>query len=116
MAEYIEREKVYDMLNAALNETDKLDGLFSGDYIRGCKNTLSIVTNDIQKTPSADVRPERHGKWVSWEEAGNYIPSPNRHECSVCHDCAQFLVNGIELLSSYCPNCGAKMYRGEENG
>lgn len=38
-----------------------------------------------------------------------HVPSPDRHECSVCHDTAQILINGVELLSDYCPNCGAKM-------
>lgn len=59
--------------------------------------------------PCADVEPVRHGRWISWEDADNCIPSPNRHECSVCHDAAQVLVNNIELLSHYCPNCGSKM-------
>lgn len=54
-----------------------------------------------------------HGRWISWEEAGNCVPSPDRHECSVCHDAAQVLVNGFELLSDYCPNCGAKMDGGQ---
>lgn len=63
----------------------------------------------IKAYPAADVAPVRHGRWISWEEAGNYVPSPDRHECSVCHDAAQVLVNGFELLSDYCPNCGAKM-------
>ena len=49
------------------------------------------------------------GHWITWEEAGNDIASPNRHECSCCHDSAQVLVNGIELLSDFCPNCGADM-------
>ena len=64
---------------------------------------------DIQHMIPEDVAPVRHGRWISWEDAGNFIPSPDRHECSVCHDAAQVLVNGIELLSPYCPNCGAKM-------
>lgn len=55
------------------------------------------------------VAPVRYGQWITWEEAGNDIPSPHRHECSACHDAAQVLVNGVELLSDYCPNCGAKM-------
>lgn len=55
-----------------------------------------------------------NGEWISWEEAGNFVPSPDRHECSVCHDAAQILVNGIELLSPYCPNCGARMDGGED--
>ena len=63
----------------------------------------------ISIIPAADVVPVRHGAWISWEEADNFIPSPHRHECSVCHDAAQVLINNIELLSDYCPNCGAKM-------
>ena len=58
-------------------------------------------------------RAENDGRWISWEEAGNCVPSPDRHECSVCHDAAQVLVNGFELLSDYCPNCGAKMDGGD---
>lgn len=59
--------------------------------------------------PADDVAPVVHARWISWEETGNFVPSPDRHECSVCHDAAQVLVNGFELLSDYCPNCGAKM-------
>ena len=60
-----------------------------------------------------DGRLAVHGRWISWEKAGNCVPSPDRHECSVCHDAAQVLVNGFELLSDYCPNCGAKMDGGD---
>lgn len=63
----------------------------------------------IFELPTADVAPVRHGTWITWEEAANFIPSPHRHECSVCHDAAQMLANGFELLSDYCPNCGARM-------
>ena len=78
--------------------------------------SISSLTDAINRTPAADVEPVRHGRWISWEDADNCIPSPNRHECSVCHDAAQVLVNKIELLSNYCPNCGAKMdLEGENN-
>lgn len=66
----------------------------------------------IWNAPTADVAPVVHGEWLSWKEADNFIPSPDRHECSVCHDAAQVLVNGLELLSDYCPNCGARMDAG----
>ena len=88
MAEYIEleaakRRLAFDYAYAAADLLDELD--------------------------AADVAPVVHGRWVSWEKAENFIPSPDRHECSVCHDAAQVLVNGFELLSDYCPNCGARM-------
>jgi hypothetical protein len=89
MAEYLERETAVMRLMQ--------DGC-------SAKNVQSIM-----ELPAADVAPVRHGRWITWEEAGNDIPSPHRHECSVCHDAAQVLVNGFELLSDYCPNCCAKM-------
>lgn len=91
MAEYITRE-------AALTAVDET-------YLE----YLAVVKAAVRNIPAADVAPVRHGKWISWEEAANFIPSPHRHECSVCHDAAQVLVNGVELLSDYCPNCGARM-------
>lgn len=75
-------------------------GETNDDYVEKC---------DIDNMPTVDAVPVVHGRWISWEEAGNCVPSPDRHECSVCHDAAQVLVNGFELLSDYCPNCGAKM-------
>ena len=69
----------------------------------------------IEALPAADVAQVVRGRWISWEEAGNFVPSPDRHECSVCHDAAQVLVNGFELLSDYCPHCGAKMDGGADH-
>lgn len=115
MDEYIERRKIYAAVNELLCD--------DGDHILSsfeCGNDFAIngALDIIGKAPTADVRPERHGRWVSWEEAGNFIPSPDRYECSICHDAAERLCNGFDLLSSYCPNCGAKMdgKDGEDNG
>lgn len=80
MAEYIEREKVCETLDTALNETYKLNGLFSQYYIRGCRNTLRIAINDIQKIPAADVRPERHGRWI-FDSDDEYVI---RYHCNKC--------------------------------
>lgn len=55
------------------------------------------------------VSTEKTGRWITWKEAGNEIPSETRFECSVCHDAAQTLCNGLDLLSPYCPNCGCRM-------
>lgn len=77
-------------------------------------NTGSVF-RAINRQAAADVAPVVHGRWISWEKAGNFVPSPDRHECSVCHDAAQVLVNGFELLSDYCPNCGAKMDGGADH-
>ena len=36
------------------------------------------------------------------------------HECSECHSYAPSYASGDEHLSDYCPNCGARMYKGGE--
>lgn len=85
----------------AVEAAEKVEGTF--------KIPMADLVDIFAEIPAADVAPVVHGRWISWEEAGNFVPSPDRHECSVCHDAAQVLVNGFELLSDYCPNCGAKM-------
>ena len=84
-------------------------------YTMETETDAAVVLRMIDDAPAADVAPVVHGRWISWEEAGNFVPSPDRHECSVCHDAAQVLVNGFELLSDYCPNCGAKMDGGDSD-
>lgn len=53
---------------------------------------------DIQ--PTADVRPERHGKWLHCDDG--------LCECSECGEVAG------DNFYKFCPNCGAKMDGGDE--
>ena len=75
----------------------------------GCNKETDPRSNFYDDCPLPDAVKVKHGKWITWEMADNCIPAANRHECSVCHDAAQVLANGAELLSFYCPNCGAMM-------
>lgn len=102
MVEYIEREALREILDGWR------DAHADVDDVHGC-GLLEDVICEVDAQTAADVAPVVHWRWISWEKAGNFVPSPDRHECSVCHDAAQVLVNGFELLSDYCPNCGAKM-------
>ena len=105
MNEYIDRERVFRAIcgqrgpNRSPAQNRMLDSLMA---------SVTCIC-------AVDVAPVVHGRWISWEEAGNFVPSPDRHECSVCHDAAQVLVNGLELVSDYCPNCGAKMDGGDSD-
>lgn len=108
MAEYIKREAAVKAFN-------------NFDAGRADSPPFTLLTPEefaeyLYELPAADVAPVVHGRWISWEKAGNCVPSPDRHECSVCHDAAQVLVNGFELLSDYCPNCGAKMDGDRKDG
>lgn len=107
MSDYISRE-------AAVKIAQKY-GLVNGSALGRRSGLADCIAIEIEGLPATDVEPVRRGRWISWEDADNCIPSPNRHECSVCHDAAQVLVNNIELLSNYCPNCGAKMDLEDEN-
>ena len=85
MAEYIERWKARD----AIEDAD------------------SYYTYVIDKLPSADVAPVRHGHWIHekdkrWMGGGKTV-------CSVCES---GLSDGGYIAVrtfSYCPSCGAKM-------
>lgn len=110
MAEYIERYTLAKNLCKAICGRDA--GLCVAEP-KDCRQKEMLAVFD---TPATDVSPVVHGRWISWEEAGNFIPSPDRYECSVCHDAAQRLCSGDDMLSLYCPNCGAKMDKDVCNG
>ena len=112
MAEYIEREALIKKLR--IMPIPKQAGS-ANTWLDNCAAGVNAAIREVASFPAADVAPVVHGRWISWEEAGNFVPSPDRHECSVCHDAAQVLVNGLELLSDYCPNCGAKMDGGADH-
>lgn len=69
---------------------------------------------EIEKIPSADVEPVRHGHWIYEQYFGDY--SLHVFKCSVCN--RKISVNKKEEISDfpYC-NCGAKMdERSDEDG
>ena len=62
----------------------------------------------IENLPLADVEPVRHGRWdMAWREDDGY--RWHYHSCSVCH-------KDFDRFWNYCPNCGAIMDGGGENG
>ena len=74
---------------------------------------LSIIQMDMLKLPAADVAPVVHAHWVVRFD-GTY----NRRRC-YCSHCGKH--NGVGGIAQnqekpYCPNCGAKMDGGADNG
>lgn len=57
----------------------------------------------IDKEPSADVEPVRHGAWKEVLAGMDY-----EYECTRCKAC-------VEQEYPYCPNCGAKMGNEQEH-
>lgn len=58
----------------------------------------------VDDTPTIEAEPVRHGKW---EFAGDGIVG--------CTSCGETYPSRYVIPRNYCPNCGAKMDRGERN-
>ena len=69
----------------------------SMDITRG----YAIAKDLIRKAPTADVAPVVHGEWI--RKNGELY-------CSVCGN--EALMDEVYYKSPYCPDCGAKMDRG----
>ena len=86
-----------------LIDADKLDWWYKGRPIRRV----------IDEAPTVDAVEVVHGKWVrrivDWS-----APYSWKVECSNC----DFDICGLgdAVLFKYCPNCGAKMDGGNEDG
>lgn len=95
MAEYIEREATIELLRS----------LGSRDYRRE-KGTIQEAIKMVsfpEYTPSADVAPVRHGRWI---DKGEYAV------CAECGGRSGTQYDGVEpipLMTQFCPNCGVKM-------
>ncbi len=100
MAEYLEREKLLEILR--YRGTQYAPKPFEGGFVSGWHEAIDEIESDVEDIPAADVRPERHGRW---EAAGNIVV-----ECSACGD----VYSAIMIPRYFCPNCGAKM--DEEDG
>ncbi len=96
MAEYIEHEKVYEMLNALGG-----CGADPDTWADGWDKAFDEAIRELDNIPAADVRPERHGEWLVSGE---------------CYECSECGGGSTVNTNPYCWKCGAKMDRGEKNG
>ena len=68
------------------------------------------LTKLIEIFPAEDFAPVKHGHWVSEYDCGYTTPH--------CSECGETALTKEEtsydyVYSSYCPNCGARLCRGE---
>lgn len=108
MAEHIEREKAYEMLNALGG-----CGAEPESWADGWDKAIDTAIDELNKIPAADVRPEIHGRWT--RHPFNTTKCSYLWQCSECNGIAYWVSNGGKLNKvkpigyKYCPNCGAKM-------
>lgn len=63
------------------------------------------VVGMLEKAPTIDAEPVKHGKWIDPEGIHEW-------HCSLCDGIAPN--DGYDSGANYCDECGAKMEKGEE--
>ena len=109
MAEYIEREKVLELIDGWKRD-DAVPHCVG--YSEGWNEALEQIKYNIEELhiPAADIRPERHGQWIDIDKQnvwGDDEPV-NLFRCSACKISTETRKDHIDRYH-FCPNCGAKM-------
>ena len=97
--DYIKKEPIVEFITKGLNNPDKTKAYGYG--------AIEILA-EIEYTPTSDVEEVKHGEWIRYWDNDYLCWS---HKCSVCGN-SPLAKEGTmhdEVLSPYCPNCGAKM-------
>lgn len=72
-------------------------------------NQYPLTEHDLNDLPSADVRPVEKGRWVEEQ------PGPWGMVYATCSACKK-RVTLEQRHMNFCPNCGADMRKGNEDG
>lgn len=75
----------------------------SKEYAKGWNDAIDL----IEKAPTIEAEPVRFGRWIDKKSAINYIV---HSKCSACGSW-----QGADWMN-FCPECGAKMDGGAEDG
>lgn len=76
---------------------------------------VTAMVHAIGKTPTIEAEPVVHGRWIGIQYDGyaDGCPVYDTWECSECRE--EYENEGDPPYFNYCPNCGAKMARGDQN-
>ena len=91
MAEYIDKEIALSLVqpDAPEDETGTVT----------IATAKKLVRSIIYRTPTADVAPVIHGKWIREDNSLGWV----------CSRCGRGVNNNLEGIDLYCYHCGAKM-------
>ena len=96
MAEYIDKEMALSLVQPDAPEDEK-----STVTIATAKK---LVRSIIYRTPTADVAPVVHGKWIREDNSLGWV----------CSRCGKGVNNNPEGIDLYCYHCGAQMDEKED--
>ena len=122
MAEYIERSEAEKVASRY--------GCTNGSALGVHSGLADCIAYEILKLPPADVAPVRHGRWVlrhkrvggfrrytGLDEMGEQhtiiVDERAEHDDLYCSECGR---QSADNWLNYCPNCGAKMDGGQDDG
>ena len=96
-AKYIDVKELSIILDTMKNPDSEFA---TDDYIDGFSDGISAAIKELEAFPTADVAPVRHGYWIECKYGLTF-------ECSECKYPTEY------NLTDFCPNCGARLCRGE---
>ena len=96
MAEYIDKEIVLSLVQPDTPEDDKAAVTIA--------TAKKLVRSIVYRTPTADVAPVVHGRWI--DAYPDIEPNP-MFMYGICSECG--FEQGLSKYLKYCPDCGAKM-------
>ncbi len=107
MSEYIEREKILELLGHP-----KFQHLMESYHKYGSADdwhdVIDEIEDDIKSIHASDVVPAVHARW----ECSSALRACGMTRCSNCkimYEVSSLKEIGEDKFVSYCPNCGAKM-------
>ena len=73
------------------------------------EHPMVVEVDDIDDAPTVDADPVKHAHWI-------IIASQDVNEKPdfICSSC--YCISPVRGYTRYCPNCGAMMLRGEQDG
>lgn len=99
MAEYIERDKAIEKINAYCELRQAICINDKDEFLRGLQTALKAISyNDV--IPNADVQPIRRGRWIIVDDVEHFI--------AVCSVCGRTEDSRCIDDMPYC-HCGARM-------
>ena len=115
MDEYTKREAVINRIKEYASDVygiDLDDPLqFAGkSVVENFCEGLYEATELVDNIPAADVAPVVHGRW-EWLGPNGLVTDCMCGTCSACKVRSKYIVNTM-----LCPNCGAKMDGGDNDG